>query len=59
VTRPDGSATRRYDKQPSIRLPTGSSVWTGVEAWQEIDRFARHASRTQPPAVVTVVLVLR
>ena len=41
-----------YNKHPSIRLAAGSTVWSGGEAWQEIDRVARVASREQPPIVI-------
>jgi len=41
-----------YNKQPSIRLAAGSTVWSGGEAWQEIDRVARVASREHPPIVI-------
>ncbi len=35
-------AASSYDKQPSVRLPEGSSVWKGAAAWSEIDREARN-----------------
>jgi mannose-6-phosphate isomerase class I len=41
-----------YDKQPSLALPTGADVWTGTEAWSEIDRFARDAADGRAPLVV-------
>ena len=46
------AAAGSYDKQPSIQLPAGSSAWSGGEAWQEIDRVARRASREHPPVVI-------
>jgi mannose-6-phosphate isomerase class I len=53
VTKSDASsAVGRYNKQPSIPLPAGSSVWSGGEAWQEIDRAARAASGDYPSVVI-------
>jgi len=52
VTSSGAPAVGHYNKQPSIQLPAGSSVWSGGEAWQEIDRVARAASGEHPPVVV-------
>jgi len=47
-------ATSRYsyDKQPSIALPVGSSVWTGPEAWAELDRAARERADAGAPVIL-------
>jgi mannose-6-phosphate isomerase class I len=42
-----------YNQQPSTRLPPGSSIWFGGNAWREIDRAARQASGDRQP-IVTV-----
>jgi mannose-6-phosphate isomerase class I len=53
VTKSDAlSAVGHYNKQPSIPLPAGSSVWRGGEAWREIDRAARAAAGKHPPVVI-------
>jgi mannose-6-phosphate isomerase class I len=52
VTSRDLTNPGRYNKKPSVRLPSGSSVWSGTDAWQEIDRFARQASGEHPPVVI-------
>ena len=46
------TATRSYDKEPSIPLPAGASVWCDSEAWHEVDRLARQASGEHPPVVI-------
>ncbi|NEN07908.1 mannose-6-phosphate isomerase [Diaminobutyricibacter tongyongensis] len=42
-----------YDKQPSVELPPGSVVWSGAEAWSELDAAAR-AATTGRPAVIAI-----
>ena len=42
----------RYDKQPSVAVPGTHRVWTGAEAWQEVDRHARDGGRRAPLVVV-------
>ncbi|WP_348786618.1 class I mannose-6-phosphate isomerase [Leifsonia sp. NPDC080035] len=37
-----------YDRQPTIPLPAGSSVWSGAEAWARLDESARQASGGAP-----------
>lgn len=41
-----------YDKLPSIPLPAGSEVWTGIEAWAEIDRIAGLRASIDRPLVI-------
>ncbi|TFD05430.1 mannose-6-phosphate isomerase [Cryobacterium sandaracinum] len=41
-----------YDKLPSISLPAGSEMWTGIEAWAEIDRTAALRAGIDPPLVI-------
>jgi mannose-6-phosphate isomerase class I len=52
VTGSEARAVGGYNKQPSIQLAAGSSIWSGGAAWQEIDRVARAASGGQPPVVL-------
>ena len=40
-----------YDKQPSVPLPGGSRVWSGQEAWRQLDDAARAASGARPPVI--------
>lgn len=47
---PDHGGPSQYDKHPATPMPGGHSVWTGVEAWAEVARFA--ASRATAPVVV-------
>ncbi|WP_314147684.1 class I mannose-6-phosphate isomerase [uncultured Leifsonia sp.] len=37
-----------YDRQPTIPLPAGSSIWSGTEAWARLDETARKASDQAP-----------
>ncbi|WP_426517071.1 class I mannose-6-phosphate isomerase [Diaminobutyricibacter sp. McL0618] len=37
-----------YDKQPSVRLPEGSSIWMAAAAWSELDREARSRFGASP-----------
>lgn len=37
-----------YDKQPSVALPPGSVIWSGAEAWNELDAAAMRASGDRP-----------
>ena len=46
------SGQNGYDKQPTIPLPAGSELWSGVEAWAEIDRIAALRSSSGQPLVV-------
>ena len=41
-----------YDKVPSIPLPAGSEMWTGIEAWAEIDRIAGLRASIDRPLVI-------
>jgi mannose-6-phosphate isomerase class I len=41
-----------YNRHPTVRLPEGSSVRFGAEAWRSIDRAARLASGDRNPVVV-------
>jgi len=41
-----------YNKQPSIPLPEGSELWTGIEAWAEIDRIAGLRATIDRPLVI-------
>lgn len=52
MTTTDARPTTGYDKQPSLALPAGANVWTGADAWSEIDRFARLATAGRSPLVV-------
>ena len=42
----------RYDKQPSVAVPGSHQVWTGAEAWREVDRHASDGGRRAPLVVV-------
>jgi mannose-6-phosphate isomerase class I len=46
------SAPGRYDKQPTVRVPGPHRVFTGHEAWAEVDRHARNGGRRTPVIVV-------
>ncbi len=46
----DGAS--RYDKQPSVAVPGPHRVWTGSDAWREVDRHASDGGRRAPLVVV-------
>ena len=46
----DGAS--RYDKQPSVAVPGPHQVWTGSDAWREVDRHASDGGRRAPLVVV-------
>ncbi|ADB30569.1 conserved hypothetical protein [Kribbella flavida DSM 17836] len=46
------SAPGRYDKQPTVRVPGQHRVFTGDQAWAEVDRHARNGGRRTPVIVV-------
>ncbi len=41
-----------YDRQPSVALPAGSVIWSGPEAWTELDAAARAAAGSRPAVIV-------
>ncbi|HEU5223823.1 MAG TPA: class I mannose-6-phosphate isomerase [Candidatus Lumbricidophila sp.] len=44
------TALSAYDKQPTVPLPAGSTIWQGTDAWTELDRAAR--ARSARPVIV-------
>jgi len=47
-----GADRYSYDKQPSVPLPAGAGVWSGPEAWAEVDRAARFRGGASAPVVL-------
>ena len=53
MTPADSPAHTTYDKQPSVALPPGSVIRSGVEAWRELDSAAQ-ATAGDRRAVVAI-----
>ncbi|HEY2555855.1 MAG TPA: class I mannose-6-phosphate isomerase [Diaminobutyricibacter sp.] len=52
MTATDRPSPSSYVKQPTVALPTGSVIWSGTEAWSELDVAARAIAGARPAVVV-------
>ncbi len=52
MTATDRPSPSSYVKQPTVALPAGSVIWSGTEAWSELDAAARAIAGARPAVVV-------
>ncbi|WP_426519334.1 class I mannose-6-phosphate isomerase [Diaminobutyricibacter sp. McL0618] len=52
MTATDRPSPSSYVKQPTVAMPTGSVIWSGTEAWSELDVAARAIAGARPAVVV-------